>query len=625
MLLLHYGAERGSQQQDEDTKRARNTLYDLRRSLTLTNESLISIPSHGRLLDVLSNLDDVSEIKGGFELRGWGALAHFTGPAPLVSVGEHSLPFPLRSSSVSLSFESHPAQVISHVLLTSSAAQRVADDTLLQQSLQLRLDLFMNVNKLKNVRAHSLPLQPRKTSTSSTTPSITRNASVAIVSICAYPKGNGNLTELSTNNLKAYCEYHGYDCFLATASLDISRPTAWSKILLVLNFLSKYEWIMWKDCDTFIMNHTITVEDLIRSTAKARDVIGEGVERVLKSDRGIQRDDGDQRDATDEIDERVIKSHSQVSPVKTFIFSSSGTVLETYSARNDTVKSTDDNITVNTTAKIINNTTSRISSIQHDIENENEGVLTELFDESICAKARPLASSTIDLIVSEDGLMLNTGVWIIRRSMWSLGWLQRVYGVDEDVQSSNKTTLFSFDSIEMITGGEAESLISPTFVTEAYHRMLSNQSRSILTNNRMWEQGGALWQFVNRDIPYKIQQEDLFKNYIVIDARLSHCQKEQGRLNEQIPLEHSNKERSLHAYEDLFHSQFIPQSWFNSYPEAIAGVLRDHNGLPMHASFQMGDWMVSFSGCKGYFGVQPCEDLYLAFGKAAIGGSEYRL
>jgi hypothetical protein len=93
----------------------------------------------------------------------------------------------------------------------------------------------MKVNRVVNSRAHSLSLEPRKIPSSSNPP-ITRNASVAIVSICAYPKEHGNLTELSTKNLKAYCEYHGYDCFLATSSLDTSRPTAWSKILLVLNF-----------------------------------------------------------------------------------------------------------------------------------------------------------------------------------------------------------------------------------------------------------------------------------------------------------------------------------------------------------------------------------------------------
>ena len=79
------------------------------------------------------------------------------------------------------------------------------------------------------------------------------------------------------------------------------------------------------DCDTFIMNHTMTVEDLILSTAKARDVIGEGVERYLKSNRGDERDGDEQSDVT-EIDERRMKSHSQVFPVKTFIFSSSGNV-----------------------------------------------------------------------------------------------------------------------------------------------------------------------------------------------------------------------------------------------------------------------------------------------------------
>jgi hypothetical protein len=59
---------------------------------------------------------------------------------------------------------------------------------------------------------------------------------------------------------------------------------------------------------------------------KAREFIGEGVERVLKSDRGDQRYGGEQRDVT-EIEERGINSYSHVSLVKTFIFSSSGTVI----------------------------------------------------------------------------------------------------------------------------------------------------------------------------------------------------------------------------------------------------------------------------------------------------------
>jgi hypothetical protein len=45
----------------------------------------------------------------------------------------------------------------------------------------------------------------------------------------------------------------------------------------------------------------------------------------------------------------------------------------------------------------------------------------------------------------------------------------------------------------------------------------------------------------------------------------------------------------------------------------------------MHASYQKSDWLVSFSGCKGYFDEQPCEDLYAAFGMEAVGGSEYTL
>jgi len=629
LLLLHYGVERGSQQQDADTKRARNTLFDLRRSSTVVNETLISRSPHGRLLDVLSDFDGLSETKGGFGLRGWGALAHFSGPAPLVSVGKHSFPFPKISSIHSDSYETHPSVVLPHVLLTANAAQRVADDYLLQQSLQLRLHSFIRENKVKKSRAHSLPLCPMNKGLFSNFFS-SKNSSIAIVSICAYPKGSGNLTELSTKNLKAYCEHHGYDCFFATASLDTSRPTAWSKVLLVTHFLSKYEWIMWKDCDTFFMNRDTTVEDILVSAAKARDIVGKGVNRVLRSETKKQEVIPETRKVLEYENGR---EGLDVSAIKTIIFSSEGSVVETLGPGSSAESnfSSVQSITVTATANIIDRAILHISSKQQDVYGESKIVgyndsqthrnKNSTFDESMCTNALPLASSSIDFIVSEDGLMLNTGVWFIRRSVWSLGWLQRIYGVDVGVVNSSlnvSSTLFPFDSINTITGGEGISLITPSMISEALKRMLSNESRTMLTNNRMWEQGGALWQFVNREVPYAAKEEARSLKKNLFDARNARCQNNQdSRLDDK----HSSR-CTLIAYEDVLHTQFVPQEWINSYPEAISGVLRDHKGAPMHASYQPDDWLVSFSGCKGYFGELPCEDMYAAFGKAGVGGSE---
>jgi len=629
MLLLHYGAERGSQQQDADTKRARNTLFDLRRSTTLQMDTSMLVPPRGRLLDVLSDLDGLLETSGGFGLRGWGTLAHFTGPSPLVSVEEHSLPFPIQSSVVPDLFETHPSLVFPHILLTAKSAQSVADDTPLQHSLQLRLDSFMKENELKKTRPHSLPLRRRRRERFLSLPS-SKNASIAIVSLCSYPKGSGNLTELSMNNLKAYCEHHGYDCFIATSSLDSSRPTAWSKVLLVTHFLPKYEWIMWKDCDTFIMNRDTTVEDILVSAAKAREVIGKGVDRVLGGNRRNQRVISRTHKTLEDEKESVLRNFSSV---KTFIFSSEGNVVETlvpFRLIADAENSTEYSTTAKASKSIINRAKSHIASKQQDLEGDYTSPVlffnNSTFDESMCEDVLPLASSPIDLIVSEDGLMLNTGVWMIRRSLWSLGWLQRIYGVDETKVNSSfnsSSTLFRFDSINVIAGGEADLLVTPSLVTDALKRMRSNVSHSMLTTNRMWEQGGALWQFVNRDVPYSSNEgEARSVNDNLVDARLSYCQTDRDRRSQR---KQSNATfRPLIAYEDLLHTQFVPQAWINSYPEAIAGVLRDHKDSPMHSSYQKSDWLVSFSGCKGYFGEQPCEDLYAAFGMEAVGGSKYK-
>lgn len=57
-----------------------------------------------------------------------------------------------------------------------------------------------------------------------------------------------------------YCAAHGYTFVRATASLDTSRPPAWSKILLIERYLEDHpecQWVVWIDADAVIM-HTET-------------------------------------------------------------------------------------------------------------------------------------------------------------------------------------------------------------------------------------------------------------------------------------------------------------------------------------------------------------------------------
>jgi len=42
---------------------------------------------------------------------------------------------------------------------------------------------------------------------------------------------------------------------------------------------------MWKDCDTFFMSREKTVENILISAAKAREIVGEGVDRVLRGEK----------------------------------------------------------------------------------------------------------------------------------------------------------------------------------------------------------------------------------------------------------------------------------------------------------------------------------------------------
>lgn len=71
-----------------------------------------------------------------------------------------------------------------------------------------------------------------------------------------------------------YCMRHGYDLRTDEDIYDKSRPPAWSKIKLLLKCLEEdYEYVVWMDADTAIMNHNITLDDIITQFSGNKDMM----------------------------------------------------------------------------------------------------------------------------------------------------------------------------------------------------------------------------------------------------------------------------------------------------------------------------------------------------------------
>jgi len=72
-----------------------------------------------------------------------------------------------------------------------------------------------------------------------------------------------------------YCQFQGYDFREDENSYDPSRPYAWSKVRLISKCLSeeKYDYVVWIDADTHIMNPNISLESFITSLSEDRDIL----------------------------------------------------------------------------------------------------------------------------------------------------------------------------------------------------------------------------------------------------------------------------------------------------------------------------------------------------------------
>jgi hypothetical protein len=81
-----------------------------------------------------------------------------------------------------------------------------------------------------------------------------------------YTPEYAKLGKFTARALRAYAKRRGYDAIVGTASLDATRPPAWSKLVLVERYLRTNPactWLMWIDADAVIANPEKRLEDLV--------------------------------------------------------------------------------------------------------------------------------------------------------------------------------------------------------------------------------------------------------------------------------------------------------------------------------------------------------------------------
>lgn len=123
---------------------------------------------------------------------------------------------------------------------------------------------------------------------------------VSIVTLCSYDPASSPLTPLSASNKYRYARKHGYQLYFETKKLDPDRPPAWSKVCgcvnscvqqivdvvvavnmfsimccqvaIVKKYLKVSQWVAWVDCDSFFMDDSKPITDLIPDPTRHPDI-----------------------------------------------------------------------------------------------------------------------------------------------------------------------------------------------------------------------------------------------------------------------------------------------------------------------------------------------------------------
>ena len=95
------------------------------------------------------------------------------------------------------------------------------------------------------------------------------------IAVCSFVIGDKykDIVKYGIQTRINYCRKHGYDYIDDESVYDPSREIEWSKILIIQKYLARYDFLVWVDADTFIMNNEIRLEDLLDRLLGSADLM----------------------------------------------------------------------------------------------------------------------------------------------------------------------------------------------------------------------------------------------------------------------------------------------------------------------------------------------------------------
>jgi hypothetical protein len=95
------------------------------------------------------------------------------------------------------------------------------------------------------------------------------------IAMCSLTLGD-QYKEITKNGRKSkvlYCNKHNYTFHDDEDVYDSTRAPAWSKIKLIQRYLQSYDYVVWVDGDTMIMNDQIKLEEIIKQHSNGMDIM----------------------------------------------------------------------------------------------------------------------------------------------------------------------------------------------------------------------------------------------------------------------------------------------------------------------------------------------------------------
>eukprot|EP00971_Amphidinium_carterae_P292908 5815510-Amphidinium_carterae.1 len=224
---------------------------------------------------------------------------------------------------------------------------------------------------------------------------------IAIVTVCDYDHGVTPLASLSRINKQAYASNHQYDFIhyeQAPTYVDplsplltepaSHRPPAWSKVDALLHTMAegRYDWVMWMDCDSYFMDQEVALETVIQAAETSCSAEGSD-SAALKS---------------------LVTAWQEGPPAS--VGKDAASLLQWY----DDLSEQHLQARLKSLTREQQEACAARDSVFHPL-NETLGWGPWLWEEK-----------SLQMLASEDGLMLNTGNLLVRASPWSWRFFQKV-------------------------------------------------------------------------------------------------------------------------------------------------------------------------------------------------------